>query len=76
MALLRRVVAVAKGNAAHANLPTGRRVVPFYGCGCAIIGRNGVEEIIDVQLNDTEKAAFAKSAEAVRAMNADLKSVL
>ena len=41
-----------------------------------IIGRNGVEEIIDVQLNDTEKAAFAKSAEAVRAMNADLKSVL
>ena len=41
-----------------------------------IIGRNGVEEIIDVQLNDTEKAAFAKSADAVRAMNADLKSVL
>ena len=42
MALLRRVVAFAKGNEAHANLPTGRRVVPFYGCGCAVIGRNGV----------------------------------
>ncbi len=41
-----------------------------------IIGRNGVEEIIDVQLNDAEKALFAKSADAVRNMNADLKSVL
>jgi malate dehydrogenase len=41
-----------------------------------IIGKNGVEQIIDVQLNDTEKAAFAKSADAVRAMNADLKAVL
>ena len=34
------------------------------------------EQIVDVQLNDAEKAAFAKSADAVRAMNADLKSVL
>ena len=25
-----------------------------------IIGRNGVEEIVDVQLNDAEKALFAK----------------
>ena len=41
-----------------------------------IIGRNGIEEIIDVKLNDAEKALFAKSAEAVRNMNADLKSVL
>ena len=41
-----------------------------------IIGRNGVEEIVDVQLNDAEKALFAKSADAVRNMNADLKSVL
>ena len=41
-----------------------------------IIGRNGVEEIVDVKLNDAEKALFAKSAEAVRNMNADLKSVL
>ncbi|NHN27557.1 malate dehydrogenase [Flavobacterium jejuense] len=41
-----------------------------------IIGKNGVEEIVDIKLNDTEKALFAKSAEAVRNMNADLKSVL
>lgn len=41
-----------------------------------IIGKNGVQEIVDVQLNDAEKATFAKSAEAVRAMNADLKAVL
>jgi malate dehydrogenase len=41
-----------------------------------IIGKNGVEKIVDVQLNDAEKALFAKSADAVRNMNADLKSVL
>ncbi|WP_309609849.1 malate dehydrogenase [Flavobacterium sp.] len=41
-----------------------------------IIGKNGIEEIVTINLNDSEKALFAKSAEAVRAMNADLKSVL
>jgi malate dehydrogenase len=41
-----------------------------------IIGKNGVEQIVNIQLNDDEKAKFAKSADAVRAMNADLKSVL
>ena len=41
-----------------------------------IIGKNGVQEIVDVQLNDAEKVTFAKSAEAVRAMNGDLKAVL
>ena len=41
-----------------------------------IIGKNGIEEIVDVKLNDAEKATFAKSAEAVRAMNGDLKAVL
>ncbi|MBP6128203.1 malate dehydrogenase [Flavobacterium sp.] len=41
-----------------------------------IIGKNGVQEIVDVKLNDAEKATFAKSAEAVRAMNGDLKAVL
>ena len=41
-----------------------------------IIGRNGVEQIVDVHLNDAEKVLFAKSADAVRNMNADLKSVL
>lgn len=41
-----------------------------------IIGKNGVEEILAIQLNDQEKALFAKSADAVRAMNDALKSVL
>ena len=41
-----------------------------------IIGANGLEEILDIHLNDEEKAKFAKSADAVRNMNADLKSVL
>jgi malate dehydrogenase len=41
-----------------------------------IIGKNGVEEIIEIELNDKEKATFAKSAEAVRAMNDALKSIL
>jgi malate dehydrogenase len=41
-----------------------------------IIGKNGIEQIVDIKLNDAEKAAFAKSAEAVRSMNADLKTVL
>ncbi|GGA80500.1 malate dehydrogenase [Flavobacterium palustre] len=41
-----------------------------------IIGKNGVEEILDIQLNDNEKALFAKSADAVRAMNDALKTIL
>lgn len=41
-----------------------------------IIGRNGLEEIVSINLNDAEKALFSKSADAVRAMNGDLKSVL
>ncbi|MDP3353756.1 MAG: malate dehydrogenase [Flavobacteriaceae bacterium] len=41
-----------------------------------IIGKNGIEQIIDVKLNDVEKALFIKSAEGVRAMNDDLKNVL
>jgi malate dehydrogenase len=41
-----------------------------------IIGRNGVEQIVDIQLNEAEKALFAKSADAVRNMNNDLKSHL
>ncbi|AFD05619.1 malate dehydrogenase [Solitalea canadensis] len=43
-----------------------------------IVGRNGWEKIIDYKLNDEEKAAFAKSADAVRAMNnvlSDMKLV-
>ncbi len=41
-----------------------------------IIGKNGIEEIVTINLNDSEKALLAKSADAVRNMNADLKSVL
>lgn len=41
-----------------------------------IIGKNGVEEILNIKLDDKEKALFAKSADAVRAMNEALKSIL
>ncbi len=41
-----------------------------------IIGRNGVEQILDIKLDDSEKEKFAKSVDAVRNMNADLASVL
>jgi malate dehydrogenase len=41
-----------------------------------IIGKNGIEQIVDIHLNDAEKALFAKSADAVRAMNGDLKTIL
>ncbi|MFK8275385.1 malate dehydrogenase [Capnocytophaga cynodegmi] len=41
-----------------------------------IIGRNGVEKIVEIKLNDTEKAKFQESANAVREVNKDLNSVL
>ena len=41
-----------------------------------IIGKNGIEEILTINLDEAEKAALSKSADAVRNMNADLKSVL
>jgi malate dehydrogenase len=34
-----------------------------------LLGENGWEKIIELDLNDEEKAAFAASADAVRAMN-------
>ncbi len=40
-----------------------------------VIGRNGWENILDFDLNDTEKALFSKSADAVRAMNDVLKTL-
>ncbi|MET4142539.1 malate dehydrogenase [Pedobacter sp. UYP1] len=40
-----------------------------------IVGRNGWEKIIDYNLNEEEKAAFNKSADAVRAMNNVLKEM-
>lgn len=41
-----------------------------------IIGKNGVEQIVDVNLNENEKTLFAKSAAAVRSMNDALATVL
>lgn len=40
-----------------------------------IIGRNGWEKILDMQLNEDEQALFAKSADAVRSMNEVLKTL-
>ena len=40
-----------------------------------VIGRNGWEKILDFKLNDTEQAAFNKSADAVRSMNDVLKTL-
>jgi malate dehydrogenase len=40
-----------------------------------IIGKNGWEKIVDFQLNDEEKASFAKSADAVRSMNEVLSTL-
>lgn len=39
----------------------------------AIIGANGVEKIVEVPLTDAEKAKFVEAADAVRAVNGDLK---
>ena len=35
-----------------------------------IIGKNGIEKIVEIELNDAEKAKLAESAEGVRAVNA------
>lgn len=40
-----------------------------------VIGKNGWEKIVDFDLNDEEKALFAKSADAVRSMNDVLKTL-
>jgi malate dehydrogenase len=40
-----------------------------------VIGRNGIEKIVDYKLNDAEQAAFNKSADAVRSMNSALESL-
>lgn len=41
----------------------------------AIIGRNGIEKIVEIDLTAEEKEAFAKSADAVRATNAVLNEI-
>jgi len=40
-----------------------------------IIGKDGVEEIVDYKLNADEQALFAKSAAAVRGTNDVLKEI-
>jgi malate dehydrogenase len=45
-------------------------------CGVPVVlGRNGIEEIVELPLNAAEKAAFEASAAAVRAVNGALKEV-
>lgn len=41
-----------------------------------IIGKNGIEQIVTIELDQNEKILFAKSAEAVRGMNEALQSIL
>ncbi|MBR6831252.1 MAG: malate dehydrogenase [Tidjanibacter sp.] len=41
----------------------------------AVIGRDGVEKIVEIELNEEEKAKFAASAEAVAKTNAILKEI-
>ncbi len=41
-----------------------------------IIGKNGIEKIVEIKLNDAEKAKFQESAAAVKEVNKDLSSVL
>ena len=41
-----------------------------------ILGKNGIEKIVEFDLNEEEKALFAKSAEAVKKTNAALASCL
>lgn len=41
-----------------------------------ILGKNGIEKIVEFQLNDEEKALFHKSAEAVHKTNAALATAL
>ena len=57
--------------------PVGRRIWSkgyLHGVP-VVIGKNGVESIIDYKLNDEEKALFEKSATAVRNMNNVLKEL-
>jgi malate dehydrogenase len=39
-----------------------------------VIGKNGWEKIVDYKLTESEQAAFNKSADAVRSMNAVLST--
>ncbi len=41
-----------------------------------LLGRKGIEKVVEFELNDEEKELFAKSAEAVRKTNAALAGAL
>lgn len=41
-----------------------------------LVGKNGIEQIVTIELNETEKAKFKENAEAVREVNKALDSVL
>lgn len=41
-----------------------------------ILGKNGIEKIVEIELTEEEKAKFKESAEAVRVVNGDLAAVL
>jgi malate dehydrogenase len=41
-----------------------------------IIGRNGVDSIIDIKLNENEQKKFNSSSDAVRKMNKSLQDIL
>ena len=41
----------------------------------AVIGKNGVEKVIELKLTDEEKELFEKSAAAVRKTNSVLKEI-
>ena len=41
-----------------------------------IIGRNGIDSIIDVKLNENEQEKFNSSSDAVRKMNKSLQDIL
>lgn len=47
----------------------------FIGVPC-IIGKNGIEKIVDVTLNKEEKDEFRKSAEAIKEVNKELHNIL
>ena len=57
------------------DLPICKVTDDLYIGAPAVIGRNGVEKVIEINLNETEKAAFAKSAEAVRNTNKILHEI-
>ena len=40
-----------------------------------VVGKNGIEKIVELNLNEDEKAKFAASAKAVHGTNAALKEV-